>query len=225
MTPAGIASPSAPRTGFCRVARLYAPLEKLMFGGKLEEARFCHLPQLRDCRDILLLGEGDGRCLARLVKIAPRARLHCVDSSPAMLARALARLTHAERARVNLIQADVLQWSPPANAYDAVVTVYFLDCLTEAGVRQLVEKLRASLRPGARWVWADFVLPARGPARWRAQIWLRAMYGFFRHSARLAACELPPTEQIFHAAGWRAQVSRDFPAIFSVSRLLASPAG
>ncbi|HVU38629.1 MAG TPA: class I SAM-dependent methyltransferase [Opitutales bacterium] len=223
MKPAETVPFAARRTGFCRVARLYALLEKLMFGGKLEEARFCHLPHLRDCRDILLLGEGDGRCLARLAKIASQARLHCVDASPAMLARAAARLSAGERARVTFIQADVAQWNPPPAAYDAVVTVFFLDCLTEAVVRNLVAKLSPALRPGARWVWSDFVLPERGPARWRAQIWLRAMYGFFRRSARLTARELPPAEAIFHAAGWRAQARRDFHGIFALGLLLSQP--
>ncbi len=210
-------------TGFCRLAGVYSFLEKLMFGRQLERARFCHLPHLRDCRDILLLGEGDGRCLARLVKIAPHARFHCVDSSPAMLGRTMARLDAADRARVTVIHADVLAWVPPPAAYDAVVTVFFLDCLSTAEVRSLVEKLAPALRPAARWVWADFVLPERGFARWRAQVWLGAMYRFFRHAAGLAPRHLPPAEDIFHAAGWRPVARQGFQGIFTLSVVFSQP--
>jgi ubiquinone/menaquinone biosynthesis C-methylase UbiE len=86
---------------FDRLARIYRALEFVAFGRDLERARYCFLDQLASCRDILVLGEGDGRCLARLVHVAPAARIHCVDASAAMLACAARRLTDpATRARV-----------------------------------------------------------------------------------------------------------------------------
>jgi SAM-dependent methyltransferase len=223
ITPLSVDDAAPGRTGFCRLARVYAWLEKMMFGRRLERARFHHLHQLRECRSILLLGEGDGRCLARLVGLAPQARLHCVDSSPGMLARAAARLNAAERARVTFIHADVLAWNPPAAAYDAVVTVFFLDCLSAAEVRQLVRQLQPALRPGARWLWADFVLPKKGLARWRARLGLGLMYGFFRHSAGLAAHTLPPSEEILRAAGWQPGTRHYFSAIFAASVVFSQP--
>ena len=114
--------------GFDRLAPFYRALEFLAFGRDLERARFCFLGELRDCRSILVLGEGDGRFLARLAGIAPHARIHCVDSSPAMLALAAARIPGAGAgARVSFERADVLGARFDPAAYDAVATLFFLD--------------------------------------------------------------------------------------------------
>ncbi len=211
------------RTGFCRLAAVYSTLERLAFGPRLEQARFCHLDYLRDCRDILLLGEGDGRCLARLAQMAPNARLHMVDSSPGMLQRAVTRLDELTQRRVTFIPADVTSWQPPAQAYDAVVTVFFLDCLVEEQVRSLVNKLQPALRPGARWVWADFVLPSQSIKRLRARFWLRIIYGFFNYAAGLQARALPPTEEILATAGWQPLATREFQDIFARSVVFSQP--
>ena len=87
-------SVTTPAANFDPLARLYRALEYLAFGGDLERARFCLLDHLAGRRSILILGEGDGRCLARLLPLAPEARIHCLDASPAMLARAGARIAN-----------------------------------------------------------------------------------------------------------------------------------
>jgi len=211
------------RTGFCRLAPVYAFVEKIAFGRELERARFGLLGELHDCREILLLGEGDGRCLAQLLKVAPQARCHVVDSSPAMLQRAASRLSDANRVRVTFECADVLTWRPSNRRYDAVVTLFFLDCFEADDVLRLVEGLSRALPPGAKWVWADFVLPEKGPMRWRARGWLAVMYGFFRITTHLSARQLPPTEKIFHRAGWRPVAVREWPFIFARCAVYSQP--
>jgi ubiquinone/menaquinone biosynthesis C-methylase UbiE len=213
----------ARRTNFNSLARVYSTLEWLAFGQGLERARFCLLDQLKDCRDILLLGDGDGRCLAQLVKIAPTARLHSVDASPAMLARASSRLSEMDCTRVTFTCADALAWNPPPAAYDAVVTLFFLDCFSDDEVKSLVTRIQPALRPSARWLWADFVLPACGVARWRAQIWLWVMYFFFRWQTGLATQVLPPSEKILCAAGWQPLATRDFHGVFVRSVVFNQP--
>jgi ubiquinone/menaquinone biosynthesis C-methylase UbiE len=207
------------------LARVYAFLEYVAFGRELERARFCFLGHLRDGRDILLIGEGDGRCLARLAEIAPTARLHCVDASPGMLNRAAARLSSSDRSRVTFTCADARTWMPTDRRYDAVVTAFFLDCLPPENVAELVARLQPALRPGALWLFADFILPESGPARWRAQLWLRIMYFFFRWQTGVAVGELPPSENILRAAGWRPRATRDFHGGFVRSVLFRQPNG
>lgn len=180
---------------FDRLARLYRPLEFLAFGRDLERARFCLLDRLADRRSILVLGEGDGRCLARLVRIAPHARIHCVDASAAMLARAVGRIHDPDtRARVTFTQADALALDLPTSRYDAVVTLFFLDCFTAEQTAALVARIAAALGPDARWLFADFAVPPRGGARLRARLWLAVLYTFFRWETGLSARVLPPSE-------------------------------
>jgi ubiquinone/menaquinone biosynthesis C-methylase UbiE len=195
-------SPGA--SGFDRLAGIYRTLEFVAFGRDLERARFEHLGRLSGCRSILLMGEGDGRCVERLSRLAPQARITCVDSSPGMIARASRRLLGPAAGRVEFICADALSYTPKPGAFDAVATLFFLDCFTAAEVESIVDRLRPAMRPGASWLFADFALPARGAARWRARVWLAVLYFFFRIGAGLRASKLPPSEEILERAGWKA---------------------
>jgi len=198
-------------SGFDYLARLYRPLEYLAFGRDLERARFVHLSHLQNCRSILVLGEGDGRCLARLVQFVPQARIDCFDSSSAMLASAYRRIAGSEATgRVTFRQADLLTHALPAARYDAVVTCFFLDCFTAAQAETLIAGIKRSLQPGALWLWADFALPAQGYRRLRARAWLALLYSFFRWQTGLSARELPPVESLLASHGYVALAECSF---------------
>ena len=187
---------------FDRLARYYCALEYLAFGRDLECARLSLLPHLKECRRILVLGEGDGRCLEKLIAIAPDAQIDCLDISKAMLARAEARLRSTPH-HVTFQQADILTTELPVQHYDAVITCFFLDCFTPKQVSGIITKISQSLLPNALWLWADFALPDHGLARIRAKIWLTTLYAFFRWTTNLEARSLPPSEQFVTAASFR----------------------
>ena len=192
--------------GFGRMAPWYRALEFLAFGIDLERARFAYLGRLSGCSDILLLGEGDGRCAARLAKLAPQARILCVDSSPGMIESARCRV--GDNPRVSFACADARTLALEPGGFDAVTTLFLLDCFDAGDVATIVARVGAALRPGAPWLFADFVLPARGLARARARAWLRILYAFFRWETGLAVSSLPPSEEILGQAGWRVAESR-----------------
>ncbi len=212
------------RSGFDRLARPYRALEYAAFGRDLERARFAFLSRLAGCRDILLLGEGDGRCAARLAGIAREARILCVDSSPGMIARASRRISPADAARVTFLCADALEYSPEPGAFDAAATLFFLDCFDEEGVEAVVARVGRGLRPGARWLFADFVLPGGGMARLRARAWLTVLYAFFRAGTGLRTSALPPSERVLERAGWSLAEAREFQGGFVRSAVYARPA-
>jgi ubiquinone/menaquinone biosynthesis C-methylase UbiE len=196
---------------FDPLVRIYRALEVLAFGGDLERARFGLLEHLTERRSILILGEGDGRCLARLLEIAPLAHIQCVDASPAMLARAEARIAGSpHRGRVTFTHADALTWEFPARSYDAVVTLFFLDCFSASETKGLVARIREALRPEAGWLFADFTVPERGVARLRARLWLAGLYAFFRWQTGLRTNVLPPSETLIQQAGFTAQDTRAY---------------
>lgn len=190
-----------PPGGFDRVARVYHALERLAFGSTLERARFAHLTALTGCRDVLVLGDGDGRCVARVASMLPEARIRCVDGSAGMLARLQARLTPSDRARISCEQADIRTVALPARSYDAVLTMFVLDCLTDEEVARLAPRVAAALRPGGQWLFADFSIPARGWRRLRARLWVALLYAFFRWTAGLAVSSLPASEAHIREAG------------------------
>jgi ubiquinone/menaquinone biosynthesis C-methylase UbiE len=201
---------SAPRSGFDGLARWYRALEFIAFGRDLERARFEFLGRLSGCRDILLLGEGDGRCAARLAALAPQARILCVDSSPGMIARASQRFSGADLGRVTFVCADALSFAPEPGRFDAVATLFFLDCFDPAGVASIVGRIAPALRPGASWLFADFSMPRAGLARLRSRAWLAVLYAFFRWGTGLRVASLPPSEDILGRAGWFATGAREF---------------
>ena len=188
--------------GYDPLARVYRLIEFVAFGRALERVRFRHFDRLRNCKRILLLGDGDGRGLALACRLAPDAQIDSVDFSAGMLDRAARRLNPADRRRVNLRQADALTAPFPTGTYDAVTTLFFLDCFSEVQVRALIEHIRPSLTPDALWLYADFALPPCGWARVRAQVWLSLMFAFFRWQTHLATRSLPPSETLLHTAGF-----------------------
>lgn len=184
------------------LARPYCALELLAFGRDLERARWRYLQHLAERKNILMLGEGDGRTLQRTLAIAPEARVSCVDSSLSMLDLAASRLRPEDRTRVTFICADVRELNFVAAQHDAVTTLFFLDCFTEPEVTTLIRRLSQALTPNAVWLFADFALPRSGIRRWRAQAWLAVLYAFFRATTGLQTRRLPAAERILRDASW-----------------------
>ncbi|HEY5079012.1 MAG TPA: class I SAM-dependent methyltransferase [Opitutaceae bacterium] len=191
-------------SSYDRLARWYRALELAAFGRDLERARFAFLGQLGECGSILLLGEGDGRCAQRLALIAPRSRIHCVDSSPGMIEWATRRIAATGAgSRVTFERADLRTFVPDPGSFDAVATLFVLDCFDAQGVESLVSRVSPGLRRRARWLFADFVLPPGALARARARAWLAVLYAYFRWETGLRVSALPPSEAILERAGWR----------------------
>ncbi|MFZ0662847.1 MAG: class I SAM-dependent methyltransferase [Acidobacteriaceae bacterium] len=104
--------PTAP-TNFNHLARPYRWLEYLTFGPMLERCRFHRIPQLAHARRALVLGDGDGRFLARLLAANPTLYADVVDQSPSMLRLLQARAAAIGAApRIRIHQADALAFQP-----------------------------------------------------------------------------------------------------------------
>ncbi len=196
---------------FDRLARVYQALEYLMFGRMLERARSILLPSLSACRDILLVGDGDGRCLETLVQIAPHAQVTSVDASEAMLARARRRLAGTDsESRVTFERADVRRWTCPPKDFDAIVTMFVLDCFTAGDVETIVASIAPALRRSGRWLFVDFAVPLDGWARLYARLLIASLYAFFRSQTNIDAHSLPPSETIIEQHGFHAIELREF---------------
>jgi SAM-dependent methyltransferase len=192
---------------FDLLARPYRWLEFLTLGPALERCRFHYLPELAEARSALVLGDGDGRFLARLLRANPYLEADVIDISPAMLGMVEKRLAPEERARVTLHCADVRGFSLPRKSYDLVVTHFFLDCLFEAEIADMADRIQARMTPGARWIVSEFAVP-RGPAAsFAGRCIIAGLYRAFNvltglkvrslpdYSTCLAAVGLTPTEE------------------------------
>jgi hypothetical protein len=102
---------SAPPPNFDRVARLYRWAEYLTLGPLLVRARNHFLPQIPPRHRALILGDGDGRFLARLLTHQPHLHALAVDTSASMLHLLRQRCQpHADR--LQTLQASALDLFP-----------------------------------------------------------------------------------------------------------------
>lgn len=188
---------------FDPIARPYRWMEYLSFGRALERCRFHFLPALAHCRCGLVLGDGDGRFVERLLVANPALHADVVDVSSAMLElltrRSVATVPDGAR-RLRIYQADALEFAP-AGHYDLIVTNFFLDCLTQSEVEQLAQQLAGHAELGALWLVSDFRIPA-GFMHWPARIMVRLLYLGFRILTGLRTNRLPDHLLALRAAGF-----------------------
>jgi SAM-dependent methyltransferase len=206
---------------FDRVAWAYRWMEYLSLGTMLERARFWHLDagRMDEARRALVLGDGDGRFTARLMRRNAAVRVEAVDLSGEML-RLLERRCRASASRLRVTKADARAFEPVAGA-DLVVTHFFLDCLEQEEVRALVQRITGGLRPGAAWVVSEFCVPSG----WlRAPAWLvvRGLYLAFRVLTGLRVTRLPDYARELGGCGFRVVAERRFLAGLLVSQVWKS---
>ncbi|MEO8026394.1 MAG: class I SAM-dependent methyltransferase [Bryobacteraceae bacterium] len=185
-----------------RIAAVYRWIEYAAFGRALEARRFATLDEAAGARSALILGEGDGRFVAELVRRQPAIRVDVVEASARMIALARQRVSESARERVRFVCQDALtEPLPQPGGYDLVVTNFFLDCFESREAAAVIAKCAAALEPGGRWLVGEFREPSRGVARLHARAWLAVMYLFFRWTTGLRPRRLPPWEDLLRSAG------------------------
>ncbi len=184
-----------------RIASSYRWLEYAAFGLALEHARFDFLSHAADARRVLVLGEGDGRFLERLLRCNPNASVAVVEPSGRMIQLARPRVAPGDRSRVEFHQIDAVAHPLPAGPFDCVVTHFFLDTLNCRDAESVIGKLSAQLSPGASWLVSEFQEPPGGIRRLHARLWLAAMFGFFSMTTGLRATKLPPYRKMLERRG------------------------
>lgn len=203
---------------FDRLARPYRWLEYLSFGPLLERCRYYRLPQLANAKRALVLGDGDGRFLARLLKENRELKADVVDLSTAML-RLLAERVAAVRTcnRVSLHAMDARSFVPTSE-YDLIITHFFLDCFSTEELVALVEKIRPHLAPGAIWVVSEFAIP-KNLASWPSQIVVGGLYLVFGVFTGLPVRRLPDYASVLTSSGLSLQKKHSWLSGLLVSEI------
>lgn len=188
--------------GFDRLARYYSLLEYIVFADLLLRARFALLSELKDLQQVLIIGEGNGRLLKKILSLFPNVQLDVVEQSPRMIEIAKSRLTNYELRQVNFVEEDILEFTPKST-YDCIFSPFFLDCFEEAELNIIIAKLSSSLKDNGYWYDVDFYLPRGGFALARAKLYLTILYKFFRLASNLKTQNLANTEAIFIANNYQ----------------------
>ena len=228
-SPNGTRIPGKPATrdppppNFDRVARLYRWAEFLALGPLLTWTRTSLLSEVTHCRQALVLGDGDGRFAAALLRQVPALRLHAVDSSAVMLRLLLARCLRADAGdRLSTELASVVTKAAPFHiptGTDLVVTHFLLDCLTQPQLEALAGRLASGVAPGCLWLVSEFGLPRPRLLRLAAGAYIRLLYLAFRVLTDLHAQKLPDSQTALCAAGFQRIARRDRLGGFLYSEL------
>ncbi|MGA7524335.1 MAG: class I SAM-dependent methyltransferase [Acidobacteriaceae bacterium] len=193
----------------------------------LERCRFHHLRALASMQvtRALVLGDGDGRFLARLLVACPQLSADAVDASPVMLRllRSRAAQQDAEH-RLTTFCADARSLTPPGREYDLVATHFFLDCLTEAETEALILRLLPLLATGARWIVSEFEIPSGSRTRAAfARGLIAGLYAAFRVLTGLRTRQIPPWRGLLARSGFTCEASQSFLGGLLVTEIWQRP--
>jgi SAM-dependent methyltransferase len=184
---------------FNRLARIYRWMEWLTFGPFLQRCRCTFLSGLAERRRALVLGDGDGRFTARLIRSNSGITVDAVDASEAML-RELASRSPVSRVRTHL--ADARTFTPIHRDFDLVATHFFLDCLSQEEVCDLASHLRQHVTINAVWIISEFAIPSDLYGRTLAAPLIRALYFAFGLLTKLRIRTLPNHHAALTQSGW-----------------------
>jgi ubiquinone/menaquinone biosynthesis C-methylase UbiE len=192
-------APSSAAPDFNHIARVYRWMEWLTFGPFLQRCRCAFLSRFGQSRNALVLGDGDGRFTARLLRANTTVMVDTIDASESML-RQLATRTPAHRVRIHI--ADARTFRPLRYNYDLIATHFFLDCLTEAEVRNLAYRLRNHVGTDVVWVISEFAIPSNFYEQVIARLLISALYRAFGLLTNLGIRQLPNYRVALSQSNW-----------------------
>ena len=175
-------------------------MEYLSFGPLLWRVRTAFLPYMSDARRALVLGDGDGRFTAALLRSNQNTRVCAVDASGAMLARLWQRAAQqGDAARVTSLHADASE-ALPEGRFDLVCSHFFLDCLTDPQCHRLATRVAGQMDASAHWIVSEFAVPD-GRLQLPGRLLVRGLYAAFAVLTGLRVQHLPDYPAALRAAG------------------------
>jgi ubiquinone/menaquinone biosynthesis C-methylase UbiE len=180
---------------FDSLAHLYDRLGFVVFGDTILQAQRALLSQVPAQATVLFIGGGSGRVLPQLLAQNPK-EIWYVEKSAKMLA--LARQQVPADDRIRWIHGDEAHPAVSSQQFDVILTFFLLDLFEESSLQALMRRLSQRLRPGGKWLVADFNPAANGVV---SRLLYRSMYGFFRLTSRVQASHLPNYPVYFDKIG------------------------
>jgi len=190
-------------SGFDKIAPFYGVFESFLFGSKLQEMRCAYLDQLADRRDILLIGEGTGLFLEKLLQVNPKTNVTVVEQSAEMIERSRNRVIAQDSGRVTFHKV-ALQEFDTVKRFDSVCTFFFWDCFEKSQLRAMLPILSKYAKGQSLWIDVDFFEIQEGSLLskcWHFML-IRVLYGFFGLATGIEARQVVEIEPLAKQNGF-----------------------
>lgn len=179
--------------GFDSIAGIYDVLAKLVFGQSIQHAQTHFLPKAHSCTSILVLGGGTGWLLRHIRQVSATAHIVYIDASTAMLNRARRQVI------TNIEFIHGTEENIPATArFDLIITPFYLDLFADNKLRDVVDRIKKAMKPGACWLATDFV----HSSTWWSAMLEKVMYLFFRTICHIESTRLPAWDHVMKDQGF-----------------------
>lgn len=180
---------------FDSLAHLYDRLGFVVFGDTILQAQRALLSQVPAQSTVLFVGGGTGKVLPQLLAQNPK-EIWYVEKSAKMLALAQQQVPADDR--IHWIHGDETHPAVSDQPFDVILTFFLLDLFEESSLQVLMRRLGQQLRPGGKWLVADFNPTAKGVV---SRLLYKSMYRFFRLTSRVQASHLPDYPVYFDENG------------------------
>jgi len=191
---------------FDKVAVVYGFLEKVLFGSNLQRMRLKYLDRMENSKQILLVGEGCGFFLEKLLKVNEKAVITIVEPSERMIHQAKARVPVKDRERVVFCNMTFERFVP-SKTFDAAGTFFYWDCFRENQLKVFLPKLFDCLKAEGFLINVDFfelAHPDGTGLKLTHFILLRILFGFFGFATGIENTRVLDIEPIAVAYGFYA---------------------
>lgn len=159
-----------PALRFHGLTALYDPLIRLWSAAARMRGAVIDALALEPGMRVLELGAGSGRLAIEIKRRHPRVAIEAIDADVAMVARARRR---AAAAGVDVgFRAGCMTRLPDLGTFDRVYATMVFHHLAPRAKHEALAAARRVLRPGGRFVVADFGRP-RDPLQWALFTWIQ----------------------------------------------------
>ena len=172
------------------IAIWYDAMARFVFGKSWKRIQSVAISELNAHQQVLILGGGSGAILEQL----NTPKITYLELSKKMISQAQVRPI---KGTIDWVHADFLSWQT-VQKFDAIYCPFFLDVFPESELNAVIEKVKKSMKSGARLYVLDF---QRGNGFQRVLTELMVL--FFRIFSGLKANRLLNIHSILEQGGFR----------------------
>ena len=183
------------KQSYDRLAKHYDFLSRLVFFKSQVRAQTKQLIYIKNCKSLLIVGDGTGWILKDLNVFTKTINITFVETSAKMIELAKKVNTHHQ---IEFIHQDIEEYNTTLK-FDSVLTPFLFDNFDESKAKNVFVHINRMLLEKAFWLYTDFRLDGK----WWKILLLKSMHLFFSLMKVVKVNALPKMENVFLAKDYK----------------------